>query len=72
MKAFEFRGSLNADGTLTVPPEIAAHVPREQAVRVLLLIPEPDEDSAWASLTTDQFLTGYAESDALYDEGSAG
>ncbi len=30
------------------------------------------EDQAWAHLTAEQFLKGYAKSDAIYDELSAG
>jgi hypothetical protein len=68
MKAFEFKAAINSDGTLTVPPKIAAHLEKDQAVRVIMLVPEEDEMREWAKLTTDQFLKGYAESDAIYDE----
>lgn len=30
--------------------------------------PEDDEDRDWKELTTAEFLKGYAESDAIYDE----
>jgi hypothetical protein len=72
MKAFEFRGCLQADGTMRVPSEIAAQMHLEQAVRVILLIPEGDENADWAALTAEQFLKGYAEGDAIYDQLSAG
>ena len=72
MKALEFRACLKPDCTLTVPPDVAAQIHREQPVRVILLIPEPDEDQNWSYLTAEQFLKGYAESDAIYDSLSAG
>ena len=68
MKTLEFRASLNPDRTLTVPPELAAQLRPEQPVRVILLVSDADEDGAWARLTAEQFLTGYADGDAIYDE----
>ena len=67
MKALEFRASINADSTLAVPPEIAAQLPQGLAVRVLLLLPEADDNKEWAELTAEQFLQGYAASGRLYD-----
>jgi hypothetical protein len=72
MKAFEFQTRIEPDGKLQVPPEVTAQVPKEQAVRVVLLVAEGDGDSEWADFTTGQFLNGYAESDAIYDRLSAG
>lgn len=68
MKAFEFQASLNANQTLPVPQEVAAQLQSQQAVHVILLVPESPEDAAWQELTTEQFLKGYAESDAIYDQ----
>ncbi len=72
MKTLEFRASLNPDDTLTVPPDVAAQIGPAQPLRVVLLIPELDEDTDWVHLTADQFLKGYADSDAVYDELPAG
>lgn len=72
MKALEFQVRINPDHTLTLPPEVAAQIQQGQAVRVILLIPESEEDRDWERLTAEQFLKGYTESDALYDNLSAG
>ena len=72
MKALEFWAHVNPDHTLAVPPEVAVHIQPEQPVRVILLIPELDEDKEWTCLAAEQFLKGYAESDAIYDELSVG
>ena len=72
MKILEFQTHINRDNTVKVPPEIAAQIQRAHPVRVVLLIPEPADDRDWAHLTAEQFLNGYAESDAIYDELSAG
>lgn len=69
---FEFWASINSDYTLSVPPKVALQIEKEQSVRVILLIPVSGEDQAWAQLTAEQFLKGYAEGDAIYDELSAG
>jgi len=68
MRAFEFKSSLSPDGTLPVPQNVAEQLGKDQPVRVIVLIPEADEEPEWAQLTRDQFLKGYAESDAIYDE----
>lgn len=72
MQALEFQTRINPDRTLTLPPEVAAQLQREQPVRVILLIPESSQDQDWARLTAEQFLKGYTESDAIYDDLSAG
>ena len=72
MKALEFQGSINPDSTLSVPSEVAELVPRDQPVRVLLLIPDEGENHDWSHLTAEQFLQGYADGDAIYDDLPAG
>lgn len=68
MKVFEFWASINSDYTLSVPPEVATQIEKEQSVRVILLIPVSGEDRNWAHLTAEQFLKGYNDSDAVYDQ----
>ncbi len=67
MKVLEFQTQMPCDGTLKVPPDIAAQIPGDDQVRVVLVIGESFEDEAWRKLTADRFLAGYAESDAIYD-----
>jgi formate dehydrogenase assembly factor FdhD len=72
MKAIEFQTRLTSDRTLTVPEEIARKLSAGQLVRIIMLIPESAEDLDWAHLTAEQFLKGYEESDAVYDDLSSG
>ena len=72
MKAVEFLTQVGANNALEVPPEVAAQLPRGQSVRVIVLMPETDEDQEWSRLTAEQFLAGYDESDAIYDRLSTG
>ena len=37
-----------------------------------MLVAEPSEDEDWANLTREQFLRGYSEEDAIYDQLPAG
>ncbi|MGH7225627.1 MAG: hypothetical protein ACRELF_20610, partial [Gemmataceae bacterium] len=56
------------DHTLPIPAAVAAELPSGQTVRILVLVPDSSEDADWARLTTEQFLKGYADSDAIYDQ----
>jgi hypothetical protein len=67
MQQFEFQTILPADATVTVPPEIAAQVERDRPIRIVMLVPDPQEEREWSELTTRQFLDGYADEDAIYD-----
>jgi len=46
-------------------------LPANQVVWVVILLSElteTEDNEVWARLTTEQFLTGYSEADAIYDE----
>ncbi|MEW5719885.1 MAG: hypothetical protein AB1817_14750 [Chloroflexota bacterium] len=67
MKAFEFQTNLTPSQTLALPEELRSQLSPGSSVRVILLLPESSEEPAWARLTAEQFLKGYAESDSVYD-----
>jgi hypothetical protein len=67
MKALEFEATLSADSKLKVPEKLAVQIPKEETVRVIVLLPENDDASDWERLTGEQFLSGYSESDSIYD-----
>jgi hypothetical protein len=63
----EFDSHPNEDGTFPIPPRIAAQLKGVDSVRVFVVLPAGgDED--WATLTCEQFLKGFADSDAVYDQ----
>lgn len=68
MKAFEFQTTLTPNQTLDLPNEVKAQIVPGSTVRVILLLPGANEESAWAHLTVEQFFKGYAESDSIYDK----
>ena len=67
MKTLEFESHVTADKTLSVPPDVARELKPEESIHVVVIL-RTDEDRDWARLTAEQFLQGYAESDALYDD----
>ena len=70
MKAYEVPTRVSEEGRLELPDEIVAQLPRQRALRLIVLAPEPEDDEdgdAWARLTAEQFLAGYSEADAIYD-----
>jgi hypothetical protein len=47
MKALEFEATLGEGATLKVPENLAGQITREEAVRVIVLLPEHAEDEDW-------------------------
>jgi hypothetical protein len=68
MRVLEFQTQLNPDHTLTVPPGVVEQIQAESELRVVLFVPDAAEDQSWAGLTAAQFLGGYSDSDAIYDQ----
>lgn len=71
MKAYEFPVKVTTDGKLDVPASFAELLIPGQIVRVIVLINEAAdvlERADWSRLTTEQFLSGYSEADAIYDK----
>ncbi len=69
MKAYEFPVKVSPEGRLDLPDSVLELLPRDQMVRVIILLPESDdsEDADWERLTAEQFLAGYDEADSVYD-----
>lgn len=67
MKAFEFETNLTLNRTVELPAELKAQIAPGSSMRVILLLPEVNEESDWKQLTAEQFLKGYAERDSVYD-----
>jgi hypothetical protein len=66
----EFESRPNEDGTLPIPPGIADQLKGVESVRVFVVLPSSG-DAEWTALTREQFLKGYAASDAIYDQLSS-
>jgi hypothetical protein len=68
MATIEFWARVGADHTLAVPPEIATQIQGDEQVRVVVVLPESEEERGWNDLVADQFLQGYDGSDDIYDD----
>lgn len=68
MKTLEFQATINRDRTLTVPSTIADQISENTPVRIVLFVPEEQEEQeTWNHISASEFLKGYAESDSIYD-----
>ncbi len=70
MKAYEIPIKVTKEGKIESLDALLELLPRNQVVRVIILIPEPteaEEDAVWSRLTAEQFLAGYSETDSIYD-----
>ena len=71
MKAWEFEAPLGADGTVQVPAAVSAQVPVGSHIRVLVLMPDAEDDEAeerdWKRLGLLGFFRDDCPEDAIYD-----
>lgn len=70
MKVYEFPGKVDSRGNLEVPNDVVELLPDNETVRVIIVVDEPNdtnEDADWSRLAAEQFLKGYADVDAIYD-----
>ncbi|MEW6740096.1 MAG: hypothetical protein ACOYU2_04625 [Nitrospirota bacterium] len=65
MRAYEYMAELLPDGHLSVPEKIKNMLTGESKIRVMLLL--EDEEAAWRNFTVAEFMSGYDEKDAIYD-----
>lgn len=68
MRRVEFEAELTTPGVLKIPPAVAQKVSVPVHAKVILILGEPEEDEDWRLLTCQQFLRGYCDEDAIYDE----
>lgn len=71
MKAYEFSVKATSEGEIEFPEGFLKLLSENQEVRVIVLIEElmdKNEQLHWDNITAKQFLDGYSESDAIYDE----
>ena len=65
MKAYEYYAEIMPDGHLSMPEDLRDKIKGETKVRVMVLLEE--DEVPWKDLTVSQFLKGYSEKDAIYD-----
>ena len=70
MKVYEIPIKVTKEGKIESLDALLELLPREQVVRVIILVPDPtdaEEQAAWSHLTAEQFFWGYSELDSIYD-----
>ena len=70
MKAYELPVKVTTEGTIELPDALLESLPRDQMIRIIILVPESSvlaEQAEWSSLTATQFLAGYSDTDSIYD-----
>jgi len=65
MKAYEYLAEVLPDGHLSMPESIKKVLKPDSRLRVILML--EDEEAQWNQMATNQFLKGYADKDAVYD-----
>ena len=71
MNNVEFRARLAENGSIHVPPDAAGRIPKDQEVRVVVVLDETEieasDDEIWRSASEQSLLAAYAEEDSIYD-----
>ncbi len=68
MRAIEFKTKLKDRSSIDIPEKYRG-ITRNKNLRVLILINEDArDDKMWKRLTSQEFLKGYSEKDAIYDK----
>lgn len=65
MKAYEYYADVLSDGHLSIPENLKDKLKPDSKVRIMLLL--DDENSVWNEFAVSQFMNGYSEKDAIYD-----
>jgi len=68
MKSVEFETELT-DNTIHIPESFQEELSlsKDKHVRVIVLIDNSDDEAEFRNVLNNQFLKGYDESDAVYD-----
>jgi hypothetical protein len=67
MKTVDFSGKVTANGQIAVPPEIAALVPPNEPVEVVLQWGMAADDASWREAGRQRFEAAYSEDDSVYE-----
>lgn len=68
MRQIQFDTELQDKAFLTVPPEIAAQLPKSGHVKVTLLLAEDLGDQEWRAAAYEQFMREDSPEDSFYEK----
>jgi hypothetical protein len=66
METYEYVAEILSDGHLSIPEKLKEKLRKKTKVKVTLLI--GDEEADWNNFVMSEFLRGYSEKDAIYDD----
>jgi hypothetical protein len=65
MKTYKYYAEVLADGHLSIPEDLKDKLKPDSKIRVMLML--DDEDTLWNDMAMSQFIKGYSDKDAIYD-----
>jgi hypothetical protein len=68
MPIFQFDSHYKPDGSVIVPPDVAAQLRPDDALRVIISTDQDAEAAEWQRMSAEQFLQGYGPGDEVYDQ----
>ena len=68
MKAVEFETTVNRDGQIVLPQDVAGAIPPGGSVRVVLMWDAASTDSAWRDAGRRKFEESYCAEDSVYEQ----
>ena len=69
MKAVEFKARMK-NKSIRIPDNLSSELSDNKDIRVILLLEEVEnqEEKDFRTLSQNQFLSGYSDSDSIYDD----
>jgi cupin superfamily acireductone dioxygenase involved in methionine salvage len=67
MKTYEYYAEILEDGHLSIPENIRDEVKAKAETKIKVILMFDDEEKAWDAIAMSQFLKGYSDKDAIYD-----
>ena len=67
MHAVEFTTQLGEQPVLSIPPEVAAKLPKSGHARIIILTADDPDEAEWSKGAYEQFMRDDAPEDTVYD-----
>ena len=68
MKAVEFETTMNNNGQILLPADLAGNIPFGEPVRVVVMWDASSTDAAWRESGRRKFEEAYCAADAVYEQ----
>ena len=71
MKVVEFETTMNNNGQILLPADLAGNIPSGEPVRVVVMWEATSADAAWREAGRRKFEEAYCSADAVYEQLAA-